>query len=235
METCLRRRFRWLVADEMQVIGPEKVAKILQKLSYAHVKLSEGQGAELLWRKSSDKNIPPIECLRIYALKTAPAFDVALYSGVVLGGQDGKWDRELSEFTKHLGIAYQVQNDLKDVEGDLDNKVTSCGDIMKGRPTILFSMALEAATPEEREELLQAAREAEKSTVPLERIRDIYFRHEVPLQAALLADNQRVRAMKAVENVDHEGLQALFTFLSATPARSSSPFSAATAPPERPT
>jgi geranylgeranyl pyrophosphate synthase len=87
---------------------------------------------------------------------------------------------------------------------------------MKGRPTILFSMALEAATPEEREELLKAAREAEKSTVPLERIRDIYFRHEVPLQAALLADNQRVRAMKAVENVDHEGLRALFTFLSAT-------------------
>lgn len=211
----LGRGYR-LVADEMAAIGPEKVAKILQKLAYAHVKLSEGQGAELLWRKSADKAIPPIECLRIYALKTAPAFDVALYSGVVLGGGDGKWDKELSEFTKHLGIAYQVQNDLKDVEGDVGNKVTSCGDIMKGRPTILFAMALEAATPEEREELLMAAREAEKSTVPLARIRDIYFKHEIPLQAALLADNQRARAMKAVEGVDHLGMQALFTFLGAT-------------------
>jgi geranylgeranyl pyrophosphate synthase len=141
---------------------------------------------------------------------------VALYSGVVLGGADGKWDRELSEFTKHLGIAYQIQNDLKDVEGDTDNKVTTAGDILKGRPTLLFAMALEAAEPAEKAELLQAAREAEKTTIPLARLRDIYYRHEVPLQAALLADNQRARAMKAVAAVDHEGLRALFTFLSAT-------------------
>jgi geranylgeranyl diphosphate synthase, type II len=211
----LGRGYR-VVADEMDAIGPEKVAKILRKLAYAHVKLSEGQGAELLWRKSGDKNIPPIECLRIYALKTAPAFDVALYSGVVLGGADGRWDKELSEFTKHLGIAYQIQNDVKDVEGDTDNKVTTCGDILKGRPTVLYAMALEAAAPDEKSDLLQAAKEAEKSTVPLTRLREIYFKHEIPLQAALLADQQRGRAMQSVENVEHGGMRALFTFLSAT-------------------
>ena len=41
-------------------------------------------------------------------------------------------------------------------------------------------------------------------------------RYPSPVQAALLADNQRARAMKAVEGVQHDGLQSLFTFLSAT-------------------
>ena len=211
----LGRGYR-LVADELPAIGGEKVAKILQKLSYAHVKLSEGQGAELLWRQSREKNIQPIECLRLYALKTAPAFDVALYSGVVLGEGDLKWEKELSEFAKHLGVAYQIQNDLKDIEGDTANKVTTCGDIMKGRPTLLFSMALQAATDEEKADLIKAAVEGGETTVRLERLRDIYYKHEIPLQAALLADNQRARAMKAVEAVNHDGLHALFTFLSAT-------------------
>ncbi|HYG78120.1 MAG TPA: polyprenyl synthetase family protein [Planctomycetota bacterium] len=211
----LGRGYR-IVADEIPAIGAEKAAKILQKLAYAHVKLSEGQGAELLWRKGREKNLPAIECLRIYALKTAPAFDVSLYAGIVLGEGDLKWERELSEFAKHLGVAYQIQNDLKDIEGDTQNKVTTCGDIMKGRPTVLFAMALEAATDDERADLIKAAVEAEKTTVKLDRLRDIYARHEIPLQAALLADHQRQRAMKAVEAISHDGMHALFTFLAAT-------------------
>ena len=211
----LGRGYR-LIADELAGLGAEKTVKILRKMAQAHVKLSEGQGAELLWRKGKEKNLPPLECLRLYALKTAPAFDAALYSGVVLGDGDGKWDKELSEFSKHLGVAYQIQNDLKDVEGDLENKVAPCGDIMKGRPTLLFALALEAADAGEKEEILKAAAEGAETSVKLQRLRDIYFKHEIPLQAALLADNQRQRAMRAVESVEHEGLHALFTFLAAT-------------------
>ena len=211
----LGRGYR-IVADEMPAIGAERTVKILRKLAESHVKLSEGQGAELLWRKGKDKNLKPIECLRLYALKTAPAFDAALYSGVVLAGMDGKWDAELSEFSKHLGVAYQIQNDLKDVSGDEENKVDLCGDILKGRPTLLFAMALESADETERAALLQAAREGPQTTVKLDALKNIYFKHEIPSQAEMLAVHQRRRAMQAVRNVDHDGMQALFTFLAAT-------------------
>ncbi len=211
----LGRGYR-IVADEMPAIGAERTVKILRKLAESHVKLSEGQGAELLWRKGKEKNLLPIECLRLYALKTAPAFDAALYSGVVLAGADGKWDAELSEFSKHLGVAYQIQNDLKDVAGDEENKVDICGDILKGRPTLLFAMALESADETERSALLQAAREGPQTTVKLDALKDIYFKHEIPSQAEMLAVHQRRRSMQAVRNVDHDGMQALFTFLAAT-------------------
>ena len=50
------------------------------------MKLSEGQGAELLWRDATDKALTPLDALKIYALKTAPAFEAALAIGLRLAG-----------------------------------------------------------------------------------------------------------------------------------------------------
>src|SRR5206468_9913729 len=54
---------------------------------------SEGQGAELLWRDARDKSLSALDALKIYALKTAPAFEAALYSGLRLAGPTDAYDR----------------------------------------------------------------------------------------------------------------------------------------------
>lgn len=200
-----------LVADELPAIGAEKLARIMQRLTHAHVKLCEGQGAELLWRRGADKGLPPLECLRLYALKTAPAFGAALHTGLILGGAEGRWEAEIGEFAKHLGVAYQIQNDLKEFGTEAPG-ANGYGDIMRSRPTLLLALALEAASAAEKTELLAAAGGA---SVPLERLREIYRAHGVPAQAAQLAERQRASALEAVASVGHEGLRALFAFLAA--------------------
>ena len=62
-----------LVASESATLGAETAADILQRLADAHTKLSEGQGAELMWRDARRKVLSPLDALKIYALKTAPA------------------------------------------------------------------------------------------------------------------------------------------------------------------
>ncbi len=42
-----------LVSRESQALGPAVVSDILDRLAEAHMRLSEGQGAELLWRCTS--------------------------------------------------------------------------------------------------------------------------------------------------------------------------------------
>jgi geranylgeranyl pyrophosphate synthase len=209
-----------IVADELGTLGAEKVARIMGKLAECHVKLAEGQGAELLWRKGLTKEIKPIDVLKIYALKTAPAFDAAMYAGMVLAEVDRTWQEPLSDFCKHLGIAYQIQNDLKDMNEDQENKVKAFGDILKGTPTLLFALALESSNDQERAELLRAASvtpdKAEEAGVKIDTLRDLYYKYEIPLQAAMLADQQRQRAMETVKPIRHSGMQALFTFLAAT-------------------
>ena len=66
--------------------GAEAVSDIMDRLADAHMKLTEGQGAELLWRDSQAKRLSPAEALEIYALKTAPAFEAALMTGLRLAG-----------------------------------------------------------------------------------------------------------------------------------------------------
>ena len=46
-----------LVSRETATLGPEVVADILDALGEAHMRLSEGQGAELVWRDARDKSL----------------------------------------------------------------------------------------------------------------------------------------------------------------------------------
>jgi geranylgeranyl diphosphate synthase, type II len=132
-----------LVSRETQSLGADVAVDILDCLAEAHTKLSEGQGAELLWRDSRDKRLKPIDALKIYALKTAPAFEAALLSGARLAGPVEQYVQPIKVFARNLGVAFQILNDLNDWRGDQHNKLTTGGDLLAGRPTVLWALALE--------------------------------------------------------------------------------------------
>src|SRR4029077_7153357 len=105
----------------------------------------------LLWRDAPEKALTPLDALKIYALKTAPAFEAALYSGLRLAGPAEPYEKMVTEFSRNLGVAFQILNDLKAWDGDKDNKLVAGQDVLSARPTLLLALALEAATPAEKE------------------------------------------------------------------------------------
>ncbi len=142
-----------LVSREAKSLGADVVAEVIDRLADAHMKLSEGQGAELIWRDSRNKQITPPEAINIYALKTAPAFGAALYMGARLAGPAEKYAEPMNQFARHLGVAFQIINDLNDWLGDDHNKLAAAGDIIGGRPTVLWALALEGLEPHSRARL----------------------------------------------------------------------------------
>ncbi len=142
-----------LVSRESRTLGPEAVSDILDCLADAHTKLSEGQGAELLWRDSLDKRLKPIDALKIYALKTAPAFEAAILTGIRLAAPTDRYVAPVRQFARNLGVAFQILNDLNDWRGDQHNKLAAGGDILGGRPTILWALALEALDEQSQQQL----------------------------------------------------------------------------------
>src|SRR5437763_4208587 len=143
-----------LVSRDAKTLWAEAVADILDWLADAHLRLAEGQGAELLWRDSLDKRLKPLDALKIYTLKTAPAFEAALYTGARLAGAAEKYVEPIKQFARNLGVAFQILNDLNDWEGDDFNKLTAGGDVLGGRPTVLWALALEALSPAQQKEIL---------------------------------------------------------------------------------
>jgi geranylgeranyl diphosphate synthase, type II len=204
-----------LIANADGDLPCEAVAAILKRLSEAHVKLAEGQGAELLWRdnKETEISLQPIEALKIYALKTAPAFEAALYAGLRLAGPVEKYEEMVTNFSRNLGVAFQIINDLKDWSTDLQNKRIIGQDVMAMRPTLLLALALEAASPSQKEELMGLISTGSRDERSAGRVARIYESCRVFEKARTLIEKYRQRAEAIADEVEPEELRELLYFL----------------------
>lgn len=212
-----------LVSRERKELGAEVAADIVDKLADAHLKLSEGQGAELLWRDAKDKALSALEALKIYALKTAPAFEAALYSGLRLAGPTDKYDKLVVDFSRHLGVAFQILNDLKDWDGDSDNKLIAGQDVLAGRPTLLLALALDVLTGQAKDDLLQLLhtdKDAQRTQDPpafddatVARVRRLFEQAQVFDKADKLVEKYRARCEALADEAEPTELRELLYYL----------------------
>jgi geranylgeranyl pyrophosphate synthase len=202
-----------LIAAERKTLGTEVVADVLAKLGEAHTKLCEGQGAELTWRDSRRVRLTPLEALKIYALKTAPAFEAALWAGLRLAGPAGQYRQAVARFARHLGVAFQIVNDLDDWDHDQPNKRSRGTDVLGGRPTVLWALALEGLPNRARRELESVvAGLAEDEEATIARVRQLYHEADVYDKAAGLVGKHRQRARQAADEIEADELRHLLHY-----------------------
>ena len=202
-----------LVSRESSVLGAEVVSDIMDRLADAHMKLTEGQGAELLWRDSRRKRLSAAESLEIYALKTAPAFEAALITGLRLAGPSGPYLKPIGEFARHLGVAFQILNDLADWLPDNHNKLIAAGDVLGGRPTVLWALALEGLAEADRSRLEVLAASVPVTEAIAHDIRGLYEEAEVFDKAERLVREYDKRARAVAESIEPRPLCRLLNYL----------------------
>jgi geranylgeranyl pyrophosphate synthase len=203
-----------LVSRESRSLGPEITSDVLDCLADAHTRLSEGQGAELAWRDSQQKSLQPIDALKIYALKTAPAFEAALYCGIRLAGDAAPYQTAVKQFARNLGVAFQILNDLNDWKADNHNKLIAGGDVLGGRPTVLWALALEGLSSGDREALIASVSDESRSAD--DRIREVrraYENQGVFDKAMRLVEKHQQRAEAIADEIEPEALRRLFYYL----------------------
>lgn len=202
-----------LVSREAKTLGPDVVCDILDHIADAHMKLSEGQGAELTWRDSHNKRLTPHDALQIYALKTAPAFAAALHTGLRLAAPTDRYVETIKPFAQDLGVAFQIINDLNDWHGDNHNKLQAAGDIIGGRPTLLWALALAGLSAEKRKHLESLVNDLPLAEDRLREIRRLYEEAGAFQQAALLVEKHQQRAEAIAAQIEPEPLRRLFYHL----------------------
>lgn len=202
-----------LVSRDAFELGPDTATDILNRLADAHLRLSEGQGAELAWRDARNKHLTPRDALKVYTLKTAPAFEVALYSGIRLAGPADAHIAAIHQFAMYLGIAFQVLNDLKDWKKDQDNKLTSNGDVLGGRPTILLALALEGLQETDQNLLLGILSDKTAGLDAVEQVRKLYVKADVFQKAQMLVSRYQARMEEIAANLSPNELRTLAMYL----------------------
>lgn len=206
-----------LVSRDRKELGGDKAAQILDCLADCHMRLSEGQGAELLWRDASDKSLKPVDALKIYALKTSPAFEAALQCGAILSDAEEDYSEPMRLFARHVGVAFQILNDLKDWRGDSDNKMSAGGDVLGGRPTVLWALALENLNEANRTELIELiGDDSRNASSRVARVRELYNKAGVFAAAQRLVEKYRARAEEIADKLEPEELRRLMYYLADT-------------------
>lgn len=128
----------------------DRRAEMLRLAAAGHRSLSIGQGEELLWTRAP-KPMSPQEVMAIFRGKTAPAFSTALHIGAVLGGADEAMHRALDAFSDALGVAYQIRDDLDDLQA-----AREAGEAPEVRPTLPWAIAYQTADKARRAAVAQA-------------------------------------------------------------------------------
>jgi geranylgeranyl diphosphate synthase, type II len=133
---------------------PAHLAMVFRIFNKAAIEVCVGQQLDMDFEKTVV--ISGEEYLRMIELKTAVLLAASARIGAIIGGADDKDAGLMYEFGKHLGLAFQIQDDLLDIYGDarVFGKVPG-GDIVANKKTFLLVRALEMASTDQLKRLHQ--------------------------------------------------------------------------------
>jgi len=151
-------------------LPPEIIVEAVRIIARGHRSLSIGQGAELASIRSQEI-LSHEAMLGLFDNKTAAAFRVSLLLGAVVGGASATDLKVLEQFSRAIGIAYQLKDDLEDYSGEK-------GDIEVRKFSIILSLLAGHLTSAEKQ-LLQSARSTEDFSV----IYGLIDAYNIPQQA----------------------------------------------------
>jgi geranylgeranyl diphosphate synthase type II len=124
---------------------PSCLQKVFRVFNKAATEVCVGQQLDMDFEKATI--VSQIEYLRMIELKTAVLIAASFKIGAIIGGAGEKDSDHLYEFGRNLGLAFQIQDDLLDIYGDMKlfGKIKG-GDIVANKKTYPLVKALEIAT-----------------------------------------------------------------------------------------
>lgn len=141
------------IANECFLQTPSRyLLKVFKVFNKAAIEVCVGQQLDIDFEKAAI--VSNEEYLRMIELKTAALLAASAKIGAILGGAEDKDSELLYDFGRNLGMAFQIQDDLLDIYGDIKvfGKIVG-GDILSNKKTFMLVKALEIASIEQARQL----------------------------------------------------------------------------------
>ena len=183
-------------AFEMMVeIGNMKVMQILSRATNI---ISEGEVQQLC--SVRNPNTTESEYLEIITRKTAKLFQAAAHSGAVLAQADKRTETALRDYGLHLGISFQLVDDLLDYEGNASRMGKNVGDdLAEGKVTLPVIAALRQCSKEDQIFICNAIASGGVENLP--KMISIIKSTGALTYTATLANTQRCHAIECLKHI----------------------------------
>lgn len=139
-------------------VAAPTVLTVLRRFDETILLICEGQFLDLSFE--GDLSIREDQYLAMIERKTAMLVASALELGGIVGGAPPTTTDRLFEFGKHLGIAFQIQDDILGIWGEpLVTGKPRAADLHRRKVSLPIVMALQHASEQDRQELEQLYRQ----------------------------------------------------------------------------
>jgi geranylgeranyl diphosphate synthase type II len=186
----------------MMQVEDRLLRAVLDIFNTTAVGVCEGQQLDMDFERRDDVHID--EYLNMIRLKTSVLLGGALKIGALIGGADMKDAELLNSFGEHLGIAFQLQDDILDVYGDPDKFGKQVGgDIISNKKTYLLLKAFELADEQQKQDLANwvTLKEFDNSQ-KVEAVTGIYNALDIRLHAENEMETHANKAFEALEAIN---------------------------------
>lgn len=144
----------FLYSRSIQLAVGYRDIRILKVLLDATTRMSEGEVLQLV--NSDNLEISEREYLEVITRKTAVLISAACQTGAIFGGGGPAEEKALKAYGHHLGIAFQLIDDILDFTGEAEELGKPVGnDLQEGKVTLPLIYALQNAKAPERLRLTQ--------------------------------------------------------------------------------
>lgn len=139
--------------------------RVLEVLAEATNVIAEGEVLQLM--NMHDPDITVENYLRVIRFKTAKLFEASARLGAVLADAPQAVEEACAAYGRALGTAFQLIDDVLDYEGDAHELGKNIGDdLREGKTTLPLLIAMERASPEQRDLMRHAIKHGELEKLP---------------------------------------------------------------------
>lgn len=161
-------------------VPEDKLARILDIFTPMALQVCEGQQYDMDFE--SRQKVAVAEYMNMIELKTSVLLAGSAMIGAVIGNASEVDCRKIYRYALELGLAFQLQDDLLDSYGTVEELGKRIGgDILEGKKTCLMLNTMSRATEEDREVLRQTHLDEKLSDEEkISRVKAVYDKYNVP-------------------------------------------------------
>jgi octaprenyl-diphosphate synthase len=179
----------FLYSRAFQMMVESRRMLVMDIMANATNAIAEGEVLQLL--NCGDADTDEARYLRVIELKTARLFEAGCRLGAIAAEQDAAVQQSLHAYGHHLGLAFQLVDDVLDYTADAAVSGKNVGtDLAEGKPTLPLIHAMKHGSPEQaamirdaiehgRVERLEAVLLAVESTGAIPYTRALAERHSL--------------------------------------------------------
>lgn len=181
-------------------VPADKLPKVLKMFNEMATGVCEGQQDDMEFEHAAQVNID--DYMRMIEKKTSVLLAYAMKIGGYIAGATEAQQEALYQYGIHIGLAFQIQDDILDVYGDPKTFGKAIGgDICSNKKTILLLTALETADAETKAELLQWLMATDNDEDKIAAITEIYTRLGVRESCEAIMEQHTAEALSQLDRL----------------------------------